>query len=65
MGNRGHAVLDVGDRRVDLERLSDCDAALGADVVNRQTGKGGGNKNGFNRMLLPFAVTKIQSPKWG
>ena len=50
------ASLDVGDRRVALERLGDRDAALAAEFVFRQAaneGKRGGNKKGMIGMLLP------------
>jgi hypothetical protein len=39
------ALLDGGDCLVDLERLADCDAALGADVVVAQAANEGGNKS--------------------
>ena len=47
------ASLDVCDRRVDLERLGDCHATLGADAIILQTETEGGNKNGMIRRLLP------------
>jgi hypothetical protein len=43
----GSASLDVGDRLVDLERLGDRDATLGAELVVLQTAKRGGNKIGM------------------
>jgi hypothetical protein len=45
--------LDVRDRLVDLERLSDRDATLGAELVVLQTAKREGNKIGMIGMLLP------------
>ena len=47
------ASLDVGDRLVDFERLSNRDAALWAEIVPVQAEKGGGNKIGMIGMLLP------------
>jgi hypothetical protein len=47
------ALLDVRDRRVDLECLGDRDATLGAELVVMQTAKRGGNKKGMIEMLLP------------
>ena len=57
---RRGASLDGGDRRVDLERLCDRDAALGAELVPTQAAKRGGNKKGMIGMLLPspHTVTK-------
>ena len=52
------ASLNVGDRLVDLERLGDRDAILGAEFVGGQAAKRGGSKNGMIGMLLPSAVTK-------
>ena len=37
-------LLDVGDRRVDLEGLGDCLAALGAQPVAPEAKKGGHNR---------------------
>jgi hypothetical protein len=51
--SRRGASLDGGDRRVDLERLGDCDATLVAEFVEVQTAKRGGNKKGMIGMLLP------------
>jgi hypothetical protein len=45
--------LDVGDRRVDLQRFGNRDATLGAEIVLPQAAKRGGNKIGIIRMLLP------------
>jgi endonuclease/exonuclease/phosphatase family metal-dependent hydrolase len=45
--------LDVGDRRVHLERLGDCDATLRADCVAPQAANEGVTKKGMIRMLLP------------
>jgi hypothetical protein len=50
---RKGASLDVRDRRVDLERLGDCDATLGAEFGVKQAAKRGGNKKGMIGMLLP------------
>jgi hypothetical protein len=50
---RRGASLDVGDRRVDLERLCDRDADLGVELVHPQAAKRGGNKKGMIGMLLP------------
>ena len=44
MGMR--VLLDGGDRFVDLERFSDRDATLRAELVGPQTEKRGGNKIG-------------------
>ena len=52
------ALLDGGDRLVDLESLGDRDATLWAEPVQLQTEKRGGNKIGMIGMLLPNAVTK-------
>ena len=41
--SRKGASLDVGDRLVDLERLGDRDAALGAELVLLQAVNEGGN----------------------
>ena len=57
MGMR--ASLDAGDRLVDLECLGNRDAALGVDVVQPQTEKGGGNKIGMIGMLLPTPTIKV------
>jgi hypothetical protein len=38
-GCRKGALLDVRDRRVDLERLGNCDATLEAEIVPLQTAK--------------------------
>jgi hypothetical protein len=53
---RRGASLDGSDRRVDLERLGDCDATLGTEIVYPQAAKRRGNKKGMIGMLLP--VTK-------
>jgi hypothetical protein len=45
--------LDVGNRLVDLERLGDRDATLGAELVVIQTAKEGVSKKGMIGMLLP------------
>ena len=50
---RKGASLDVRDRRVDLERLGDCDATRGAELVPPQAAKRGGNKKGMIGMFLP------------
>jgi hypothetical protein len=50
---RRGASLDVGDRLVDLERLGDRDATLGAEIVPIQAAKRGCNKIGMFGMLLP------------
>jgi hypothetical protein len=50
---RRGASLDVRDRRVDLERLCDRDATLGAEIVAKQAAKRGGNKIRMIGMLLP------------
>jgi hypothetical protein len=50
---RRGASLDVRDRRVDLERLGDRDATLGAEFVPPQAANEGGNKIGMIGMLLP------------
>ena len=47
------ASLDAGDRRVDLEHISDRHTTLWAEIVVLQTEKGGGNKIGMIGMLLP------------
>ena len=63
----GSASLDVGDRRVNLECLSDRDATLRAEFGVPQAaneGKRGGNKKEMVRMLLSFAVTKMRTSKW-
>ena len=52
------ALLDDGDRLVDLECLGYRDATLGAENVVPQAENGGGNKIGIYRMLLPNTVTK-------
>ena len=52
------ALHDGGDRLVDLESLCDRDATLWVETVLAQTEKGGGNKIGMIRMLLPNTVTK-------
>jgi hypothetical protein len=49
----GRNSLDGSDRRVDLERLGNCDATLGAELVLRQAAERGGNKKGMIGMLLP------------
>jgi hypothetical protein len=51
--SRKGASLDVRDGRVDLERLGDREATLGAESVGLQTAKRGGNKIGMIGMLLP------------
>ena len=56
---------DDGDRLVHLESLGDRDATLWAESVVPQTEKGGGNKIGMNRMLLPTAVTKKDLQRGG
>jgi hypothetical protein len=61
------ALLDGGDRLVDLESLSDRDTTLGADRVVRQAAKRWGNKNGMIGMLLTqryITVTKMCTSKW-
>jgi hypothetical protein len=50
---RTGASLDVGDRRVDLERLGDRDATLRVEIVRSQAANEGGNKIGMIGMLLP------------
>ena len=50
---RRGASLDVRDRLVDLERLCNRDATLGAELVGPQAAERGGNKNGMIGMLLP------------
>jgi hypothetical protein len=55
------ASLDELDGLVDLERLGDRDATLGAELVVPQATKRGGNKIGMIGMLLSshsYAVTK-------
>ena len=47
------ASLDGCDRLVDLERLGDRDAVLGAELVVLQAAKRRGNKNNMIGMLLP------------
>jgi hypothetical protein len=59
--SRKGASLDVRDRRVDLERLGDCDATLGAEFVVLQTAKRGGNKIGMIGILLPSRQQKMQT----
>ena len=47
------ALLDGSDRRVDLERLGECLASIGAHPVPFQAAERGGNKKGMIGMLLP------------
>jgi hypothetical protein len=61
---RRGASLDSGDRLVDLERIGDRDAALGAELVKPQAAKRGGNKKRNDRNVVTVAVTKIQTSKW-
>jgi hypothetical protein len=56
--SRKGASLDGSDRLVDLERLGDRDAALGAELVVRQAAKRGGNKKRNDRNVVTVAVTK-------
>jgi hypothetical protein len=59
------ASLDVRDRLVDLERLGDRDATLGAEIVPLQAAKREGNKKGTIGMLLPSRGNKkMQTSKW-
>jgi hypothetical protein len=63
--SRKGASLDVRDRRVDLERLGDRDATLGAEPVTRQSAKRGGNKKRNDRNVVTVAVTKNANLKVG
>jgi hypothetical protein len=56
--SRKGASLDVRDRRVDLERLGDCNATLRADLVAKQAAERGGNKKRNDRNVVTVAVTK-------
>jgi hypothetical protein len=62
---RRGASLDGGDRRVDLERLGNRNAALGAKPVACQAAKRGGNKIGMIEMLLPHRSNKNTNFKVG
>ena len=49
---RRGASLDGGDRLVDLERLGDRDATLGAEIVPTQAAKRGGNEKKNDRNVV-------------
>ena len=59
------ALLDDGDRLVDLESLCDRHTTLWTEFVLPQTAKRAGNKNGMFGMLLPNAVTKNKNHRGG
>ena len=59
------ALLDAGDRRVDLEHISDCHTNLWAEIVVPQTEKRRGNKIGMIGMLIPNTVTKKELQRGG
>ena len=57
------ALLDAGDRRVDLEHISDCHTNLWAEIVVPQTEKRRGNKIGMIGMLSERGYKKKKVKK--